>query len=54
MRPQTSGKTLEEIDVLFAKPGYYDSHHVEEKMIEASGNSKEDVSKLENIVEKQE
>jgi MFS family permease len=48
-RLQTSGKTLEEIDVLFAKPGYYDSHHVAEKMIDGEGDMKEDVSKIETV-----
>ncbi|POS74198.1 hypothetical protein DHEL01_v207405 [Diaporthe helianthi] len=48
--PETKGKTLEEIDEIFAKAGAYHDAGVDEKVLEGS-NQASDVSHLENPLE---
>jgi hypothetical protein len=45
---------LEEVHVLFTKPGHYDSHHVEEKMLETDGSSKDAVLQVDELTQKKE
>lgn len=47
---QTKGKTLEEIDELFAKAGSYHDDGVEEKIMEGS-NQASDVSHVEHTLD---
>ncbi|KAG8158428.1 hypothetical protein KVR01_011550 [Diaporthe batatas] len=50
--PETKGKTLEEIDELFAKRGAYHDAGVDEKVLESS-NHTSDVSHMENSIERE-
>lgn len=47
---QTSGRTLEEIDALFADKAYYNSRHGEEKLDQVDGDHKQTVVEIESTL----